>query len=486
MHTIIEWLRSLIQRLAGESRPAKALTESETTPVSDLGPAVEEYESSSTANSGTSAIADAATDSVEAAAAQLGLPPATIPWHILRKAPARRSVGTGIANETLQDMVFMGADRFVRLRNYSGAIDDTGPVWTIDFTEVEPARIPPRELRKKESEEIDWDTLFTLTQVDDWDGFCARFFPGHLGHIAAYLPFAFSRDETREVFFAILRRLLEEGRLVHAQPGKTINELRRSPTRPLPLWGGSPEVATNCYHLHWPDLEQVDYVNLVVSYCAWYMQFAWVAWNEELLVARGLADEHGPGGLWYDSCEYAKAGDWAIVPHQKESAAVVDGLPLRRHLTRLGFASVDALARFHFSSTFFDLLRKLQLETLPREEIADVVLALLKALLQNHWLVHADPHLSWRQQLVQESKPRRSWQPDPQLLLDCLRIHWPVGTEVKEDAYFLCDLFEYAKHYSFAWVAKGRHKGRWVEEGKDTPGSLWYDGVEIAKPGEWE
>jgi hypothetical protein len=70
-------------------------------------------------------------------------------------------------------------------------------------------------------------------------------------------------------------------------------------------------------------------------------------------------------------------------------------------------------------------------------------------------------------------------------MLDCLRIHWPIDPGAKENAHFLCDLFEHGKQYSFAWVAKGRHKGRWVEEGKDTPGSLWYDGVEIAKPGEW-
>jgi len=485
MQTMSQFFATLIRKLTRKSKYETVDTTSETIPEQAES---EDFSSPSpVAEAETSATTESTVDSAETIAAQMGLSPNTVPRHILDKAPARRSVSTGIANESLQEMVFSGPDRFVRLRNYSGAIDNTGPVWSIDFSKIEPERISSREQRKQEPGTVDWDTLYALTEVENWDEFCAHFFPTHLGHIAAYLHFTFSRSETRDTFLAILQRLLEEGRLVHAQPGKTINELRRASTRPLPLWGAPPEVMAHCYRLHWPDLKHVDYVNQVVSYCAWYMQFAWVAWDEQLLVASGLADSHRPGGIWYDGCEYVKAGDWTILPYQKESAKVVDYLPLRRHLARLGFTSIEALARFHFGSAFSSLLRELQLEALPPEEMENVVLALLNTLLRDRWLVHADPCFPWRQQLVRKNKPPlRSWQPDPQLLLDCLRIHWPIDAGAEENDHFLCDLFEHAAQYSFAWVAKGRHKGNWVKEGDDTPGSLWYENIEIAKPGEWE
>ena len=486
MHTLIQLLRNLIQRFVGRSHPTDAVEEPQPPPSPEPGPTVEEHETTSESDPGTSTIPEAAAAFLGNITAQPDLPPASVPWHILSQAPARRSVSTGVAGETFQEMVFTGADRFVRLRNYSGAIDDTGPVWTMDITRVKPVHLPPREQRNRESKEVDWDVLFAITGVDDWEEFCAHFFPGHLGHIAAYLPFAFSREETPEVFSAILRRLLEEGRLVHAQPGKTINELRRSPARPLPLWAASSEVAANCYRLYWPDVEHVDYINVMTSYCAWYMQFAWVAWNEQILVAHGLAEEHRPGGLWYDSSEYAKAGEWALLPRNEDAAPVV-GLALQRHLRRLGFDSVDALARYHFGFPFDQLLRGLQLETLPRTEVQDFVLELLHLLLHRGWLVHADPKVPWPRQFWQGEKPLRRWQATAQDIVDCLRVLWPytLSREPERCPYFLCDLFDFAKRFSFAWVAKGRHRGKWAEEANDTPGSLWYDSVEIAKPGEW-
>jgi hypothetical protein len=244
------------------------------------------------------------------------------------------------------------------------------------------------------------------------------------------------------------------------------------------------------------------------------MQFAWVAWDMQLLIDRGLQEDYRPGGLWDDGYEFAKAGEWAFMPRAAESDNVVTSLALQRHLHGLGFGSVDALARYHFASPFDRLLRELKLETLPREEVQEIVLELVHALLHRGWLVHADPKELWPQQLLKGEKPLRRWQAQARDIVDCLRVRWPYSLKhdpnnysrllrdifytvrvrwpyalirkPKKCPYLLCELFEFAKVHSFAWVAKGRHKGNWVKEGDDTPGSLWYDGTEIAKPGEWE
>jgi len=335
---------------------------------------------------------------------------------------------------------------------------------------------------------MDWDELFRLTETYSWDVFCKELFAYHLGHISGTIILGYGREDTREITLCILERLLNEGRLVHAKPGKTINELRGSPVRPMLMWNAPPAVMVDCYRLHWPPLDDVRYSKDVDDYSQWDMQFAWVAWDMQLLIDRGLQRDYRPGGLWDDGYEYAEAGEWALLPRETDSPSVVSSLALQRHLHSLGFDSVDALARYHFSSPFDRLLRELKLETLPRGEVQELVLELVRILVHRGWLVHADPRSSWPQQLLKGQKPLRRWHVEARDIVDCLRVQWPftLSREPETCPYFLCDLFDFAKVHSFAWVAKGRHKGRWVEEGKDTPGSLWYDGTEIAKPGEWE
>jgi hypothetical protein len=335
---------------------------------------------------------------------------------------------------------------------------------------------------------MDWENLFKLSEVKDWEDYCKDVFAASLELISARLSSDYPREQTREIFLSILHRLLEEGRLVHAKPGSSFNELRNSPIRPMPTWNAPPKVMVDCYGLHWPSLENPDYDREIDAYCGWGMQFAWIAWDMQLLIDEGLQRDYRPGGLWYDGYEYAKAGEWAFMPREADSASVVSSLALQRHLHSLGFDSVDALARYHFGSPFDRLLRELKLETLPRGEVQEIVLELVRILVHRGWLVHADPKELWPQQLLKGQKPLRRWHVEARDIVDCLRVQWPftLSREPETCPYFLCDLFDFAKVYSFAWVAQGRHKGNWVKEGDDTPGSLWYDGVEIAKPGEWE
>jgi hypothetical protein len=332
---------------------------------------------------------------------------------------------------------------------------------------------------------MDWEKLFKLTKTNNWEGFCKNFFAYHLGHISGKIILGYGREDTREITLCILERLLNEGRLVHAKPGKSFYELIRSPTRPMPLWNAPPAVMADCYRFDWPPLHHPDYENVVDSYCAWIMQFAWVAWDMQLLIDEGLQEDYRPGGLWDDGHEFAKAREWALLPPEAESDNVVTSPALQRHLHGLGFDSVDALARYHFGSLFDRLLRELKLETLPREEVQEIVLELVHALLHRGWLVHANPKELWPQQLLKGEKPLRRWQAQARDIVDCLRVHWHIPLD---SAYFLCDVFDYANIYSFAWVAKGWHKGGQFKnkEHKDTPGSLWYEHYEIAKPGEWE
>ncbi|WP_291511468.1 hypothetical protein, partial [Acidithiobacillus sp.] len=187
---------------------------------------------------------------------------------------------------------------------------------------------------------MDWEKIFSLVEVKDWDAFCADFFPCGLQHLESILSSVYERDETREVFLNILYRLLEEGRMVHPKPGSTMNEVRDSPVRPMPMWNAPPAVMVDCYRLGWPPLEHLKYIYEIFIYC-YDMEFAWVAWDRQLLTDRGLQEDYRPGGLWYDCYEYAEAGEWALLPRNEDAAPVVS-LALQRHLRRLGFDSVDA------------------------------------------------------------------------------------------------------------------------------------------------
>jgi hypothetical protein len=335
---------------------------------------------------------------------------------------------------------------------------------------------------------MDWEKLFYNTEEENWESFCKNFFASDFSHVWGVISGRYSPAEARDITLSVIERLLREGRLVHAKPGSSFNELRNSPIRPMPMWNAPPTVMVDCYRLHWPSLENLDYDIETYTYCYSDMQFAWIAWDMQLLIDRGLQRDYRPGGLWYDDYEYAEAGEWAFMPREADSASVVSSLALQRHLHSLGFDSVDALARYHFSSPFDRLLRELKLEILPRGEVQELVLELVRILVHRGWLVHADPRSSWPQQLLNGQKPLRRWHVEARDIVDCLRVQWPytLSREPETCSYFLCDLFDFAKVYSFAWVAQGRHKGNWVKEGDDTPGSLWYDGVEIAKPGEWE
>ncbi|MCY0872328.1 MAG: hypothetical protein OWQ56_06440 [Acidithiobacillus caldus] len=420
------------------------------------------------------------------AAAALGLGPATRPVHVLAAYPARRGVSTGIPGEPLQERVHVSRHRRIRLRNYGAAIHATGPVWTMDIAEVDPARLPAAG---PTAQEFDWDLLFALTEVEDWTAFYHRFFGAHLGRIAAHLLMAFSPGAVREGFLAIVQRLLTEGRLVHAQPGRSLNELAAQ--RPLPLWDAPAAVMVDCYLLHWPDLLAVDYDQRVEAYCAWYLQFAWVA-DDAVLRRRGL-ENHQAGGLWYDGCEFARAGEWRLTP-TPSATTIPRRLSLQRHLARLGTRSLDTFARWYFGRRWDRqiLTSAMKFESVPREDSAETLLTLLELLVRRGWLVHADPRASWERKLAQGRKPLRSWRIDPHHLVDCLRVHWPRSHELSPPPYHYCELMDQIEHYDFAWVARGWHLSYYEKDRRfqDTPGSLYYGGEygieEVAQRGEWE
>lgn len=55
--------------------------------------------------------------------------------------------------------------------------------------------------------------------------------------------------------------------MVHAKPGSTLNELRDSPVRPMPMWNAPPVVMVDCYRLGWPPLEHLKYIYEIFFYC---------------------------------------------------------------------------------------------------------------------------------------------------------------------------------------------------------------------------
>ncbi|MCY0872329.1 MAG: hypothetical protein OWQ56_06445 [Acidithiobacillus caldus] len=265
-----------------------------------------------------------------------------------------------------------------------------------------------------------------------------------------------------------------------------MNELRDSPIRPMLMWNAPAQVMVNCYRLDWPRTDSVDYHVHLELYmnCSPGTEFGWVAWSEQLLIDEHLQDDYRPGGLWYDSYEYAKAGEWTIPPRKPDLPREPSPL-LREHLERLGFASVEALARAHFGRRYDRFLRELQLERLSGDAVRALLPELVHLLVQRGWLVHADPRAPWERQVGEGHQPLRAWPIAAQDLADCLRVHlsryppsddWPQG---------LCGVLWGVRHFSFAWVGQGRHRGDRLVEGPDEPGSLWYDGVPIAAPGQW-